>query len=54
MIDYIEGIININKRMKELNEALLKKDSKQAKLLCDEISADIKLVRHQITIQFDE
>jgi hypothetical protein len=51
MIDYIEGVITLNKLLKQLHEQLLNKQYLDAKETCQKITAESRLVFNQIKIQ---
>jgi hypothetical protein len=52
MIDYIEGVIAIKQKVALLEHELLKRNIKNARGLCAEISADARLVSHHLALQF--
>jgi hypothetical protein len=54
MIDYIEGVLTINKLMKELHAALLEQKYTEAKELCLEVNVQSRLLHQQIRIQTPE
>jgi hypothetical protein len=54
MIDYIEGVLTINKLMKDLHAALLAHQYEKAKELCLEVNVQSRLLHQQIRIQTPE
>lgn len=54
MIDYIEGVLTINKLMKELHSALLEQNYKEAKELCLKVNVESRLLHQQIRVQAPE
>lgn len=53
MIDHIEGWLRMDRAVRELHEATLKKDYARARELCAEIASDARLVAHQLSIEED-
>lgn len=51
MIDYSEGITELQKMVKDVYEAMLHKDFESAMELCNKIAAEARLVRSQIQVQ---
>lgn len=54
MIDYIEGVLKIEKMVKQLHEQLLHKQFLDARETCSKITTEARLVYHQIRIQNPE
>lgn len=54
MIDYIEGVLNIDKFMKELKQALLAEDYGKAREICLKINVESRLLHQQIKVQASE
>lgn len=51
MIDYIEGVLKLEKMVKQLHEQLLHKQFLDARETCSKITTESRLVYHQIRIQ---
>lgn len=54
MIDHIEGWLRMDRAVRELHEATLKKDYARARELCAELASDARLVAHQISIEEEQ
>jgi hypothetical protein len=54
VIDYIEGILAIKKKLAELEKACLERDLTKAKDCCYAIIVEARAVNHQLTIQSDK
>ncbi len=54
MIDYIEGVLRLEKMVKKLHEQLLHNQYINARETCSQITTEARLVYHQIRIQSPE
>lgn len=54
MIDYIEGVLRMEKLLKRLHDELLNKKYQEARETCQQMSTEARLVYHQIQIQSDK
>ena len=53
MIDWVEGYLEMQRMMKAMHEAMLKKNSREAHELCIQIAAEARITAHQIALASD-
>jgi hypothetical protein len=54
MIDWVEGYLEMQRMMKAMHEAMLKKRDREAHELCLQIAAEARITAHQIALASDQ